>query len=1690
MSHLGKTTFKHYVETECQRRLFWDVAEPDLNWMSPPRPLVPPTFDRREAARLGHDYEQRIYRALLRLPGTRAERAIDGAVLLRELTPSALEALYGEATQAPLLLLEHEWKAPQSFYSFLVDQPEDVPLPVEQPDGGLRPDILVVGAGEHAPWEVLPDGSLRRLPEAEAAARLALRLIDVKRTSEQSVGRTHFVELHYYAHALSHWLVENGLTERFYIPTAGHAILPWVPEGELAGLTLEDVLDDTMTVSLDWLDTRALFTRTREQLAALARERPYVPDEVPPRIQPGCGVCRYLNDCKTSLSNGSAEPGEWDLRLIPYTSPATADLLRDLEGLRTVRDVAEVMAIDPEQERYDPLYAERPLLRLKARALMRGDVLPAAPEHLGGQRQFTMAIPRYNDLSLFFDLETDPTHQVVFAAALRLEISCAPGAPFRDVHDAWWAGWRGLLQEDVPLSPRSSALKTALDPDFLAEQQLSEPTINALLREAAAALDVMDADGELEIIASDGDKPARLRWSWSYISDRVQPEAEFELCRSLLLSLHACISLCNAIEALVGVLWTWTDGEKEKIYKVTPSMAVFYWSAEQVAHVREMLERQVPRLNGDEHLRRRFRELLEWFGPAESSVTHFDQHRKIFDLRAFAETTWGLPHVINCTWHQLAASTGGQSANPRYWARHFNYMDYSVWQVALEEGNARKRLKALDAICTELERKLRALRGILFQLRSGDSDRLVMKRLVETRAMRQRSVEDGVHPIGRTWYLYARLNGTAEQLAADEVRLSYPSKGIGRLKAARAEALTLHPAPDGEKVHRIGFMLRGMSAGVRFKEGDRVLMLPESDRTGGYLRGAQVTLEEMRYEPESGSYACIGTTENPRLLEQIEVSLGSTGDEPIYLYPTAMDIWSGRLLGNQSSLLRRHNWRAGRSWLGWRASYLMRLQEPQVLSAPPSLDCHISELYLYAPKLLPTGELEGTLKTTAYPPPDPSQAEAIRRALGSTVTCLQGPPGTGKSQTLAALIDEHLSRSEGPQRILVTAFSYDAMLVLLQKLQEHRDASGEPTAAARVQKVFARSPHRELPLGGADDLEVVSKKMTLNGAPLSRTGKRLTDYLEPSFVLFANAHSLFHLGQPSTAKKWDYELLPNDFGFDLIVVDEASQMPSDQLLSSVLLVRDGQARLRFTAGEPDWSQRVPPRLLEAMEVAELPEELTRVVVVGDQHQLPPVQAVKPPAKLQKVLGSLFHYYLHGHGLPAWQLGVNYRSTDIIVDYTRSLGLYGDLAAYRKDHPWPALPPAPEGVAPWLAGVLDPSLDVHALIHERQGERATSELEAKLAAETVAGFYQQLGVSDAASERAFWTDRIGVVAPHNAQGRRIIQRIKGLLTGVTRLGEEELDRLLRGTVYSVEKFQGSDRTFIIASMGISARDQLMAEEEFIYGLNRFNVLSSRAKQKMLLLCSRTFLDHIPRDRDIMAQASRIRAYALDFCENHALIKVVNEGGDEEKLTWRWRGEVGLREPAPVEQPADDGRYQNPPQPPGLLQSPGRAYQADKSQGKGHMIAHNLQETARSIWESDSYYKLVLLAGEARTGKTRALQALAAETGWALLNLNLLLSERLLQVPTRQRAIRAQRLVEAILAENPGDGVILDNIELLFQPELELDPLRLLLSLTRNRGVVASWPGSYSDSTLTYAATGHVEHKSYLKPDCAIVSMPRE
>ena len=134
----------------------------------------------------------------------------------------------------------------------------------------------------------------------------------------------------------------------------------------------------------------------------------------------------------------------------------------------------------------------------------------------------------------------------------------------------------------------------------------------------------------------------------------------------------------------------------------------------------------------------------------------------------------------------------------------------------------------------------------------------------------------------------------------------------------------------------------------------------------------------------------------------------------------------------------------------------------------------------------------------------------------------------------------------------------------------------------------------------------------------------------------------------------------------------------------------------------------------------------------------------------------------------------------------------------------------------------------------------------------------------------------------------------------------------------------------------------------------------------------------------------------------------------------------------------------------------------------------------------YHRLVLLVGETGSGKTGILREIAEGYGTSVINVNLELSAELLELTAKQRSLRLPAILNQIV-DKAQLTVVLDNLEILFDKDLKQDPLRLLLSISRNRAVVASWNGTMHSGRLSYAENGHPEYRSYDSVDALIVNM---
>jgi hypothetical protein len=150
---------------------------------------------------------------------------------------------------------------------------------------------------------------------------------------------------------------------------------------------------------------------------------------------------------------------------------------------------------------------------------------------------------------------------------------------------------------------------------------------------------------------------------------------------------------------------------------------------------------------------------------------------------------------------------------------------------------------------------------------------------------------------------------------------------------------------------------------------------------------------------------------------------------------------------------------------------------------------------------------------------------------------------------------------------------------------------------------------------------------------------------------------------------------------------------------------------------------------------------------------------------------------------------------------------------------------------------------------------------------------------------------------------------------------------------------------------------------------------------------------------------------------------------------------------------------------------------------------LEKLERLIGEiGDLNSKLVLLVGHGRSGKTSLLRELGSKVQSEPINVGLELGRRLAATPKNKRSFAAGELLREIAdQEQAGDLLLLDNLELLFEKGLQINPLDLVKRLAHSKRVVAVWPGELQGDRLTYANMSHPEHRDYSRDGVVVLEI---
>lgn len=476
---------------------------------------------------------------------------------------------------------------------------------------------------------------------------------------------------------------------------------------------------------------------------------------------------------------------------------------------------------------------------------------------------------------------------------------------------------------------------------------------------------------------------------------------------------------------------------------------------------------------------------------------------------------------------------------------------------------------------------------------------------------------------------------------------------------------------------------------------------------------------------------------------------------------------------------------------------------------------------------------------------NPVQWQAWEAALSRQLQLIWGPPGTGKSRTIRAIIVGaalHAHQHRMPLRVLVCSATYTAidnvLLEVYQDLQQMLPATAFDLYRVRS---YLQAKNKRVP--AQIDLE-------LNKRQPSASVKEVRAHLKkPENILIIGAtpeqiHNLLLVEHP----------VPQDEIGDLIVIDEASQMDvAHATLALCALAKDGS-----------------------------------VILAGDPKQLPPIHQAEAPLGLETMVGSVYAFCEQFHQIPPLMLNENYRSNATLVQFSLNTGYQNTLTSYSPDLRLHLLPtnlstppanwPATLHWTPEWADLLDPDYPATCFVYPEGQSSQWNQFEADAVAtllyllhgriadqlfnerDPLAGQIRPASLQPYTVDD-FWQKAVGVVTPHRAQMGLVVSRLQQLFTGTG-----DSPHLIREAVDTVERFQGQQRDVMIASYALGDPDAIQSEDEFLMSLNRFNVMASRARAKLIVLVSREIVDHLSSDLDVLRESRLLKSYVESFCQD--------------------------------------------------------------------------------------------------------------------------------------------------------------------------------------------------------------------------------
>lgn len=464
-------------------------------------------------------------------------------------------------------------------------------------------------------------------------------------------------------------------------------------------------------------------------------------------------------------------------------------------------------------------------------------------------------------------------------------------------------------------------------------------------------------------------------------------------------------------------------------------------------------------------------------------------------------------------------------------------------------------------------------------------------------------------------------------------------------------------------------------------------------------------------------------------------------------------------------------------------------------------------------------------------PLDDSQFDAIVNIMNNKLTLLWGPPGTGKSHTISyLLLLYYLIINNGEKRRILIMGNYDATNNIAQSCSKLLDYSD-------VSIVRVKSKGKEkVDYGNLKNLKYYELE----------TDTRKLDYKDTRNAFLQQENKLQVFTSTPDQMLNAFVSTIRSFKFDLVIVDEASQMDVGHFIAGLIKIHAG----------------------------------TQFLLAGDNLQLSPITNVKLKNPQKNIYGSVFDYYNNEFSMiyPSIKsdLLYNRRSNSVIVDFAKFAFCYPNkYTAVNKDGK--IYFDEKLDMKNFYDRILNPEEPLTLLRYDDGNSSQLNIFEAEETIKIVKNIWDKKLCEYGKAKNIynnnlydFFDKGIGIVVPHRAQKSRIQNMLLdyfnsiGTMKGLTPDDEITLKNKIMSAVDTVEKYQGQQREIMICSFVLGDEDIINQEEQFIYNPNRLNVMISRARFKAIVIASNELMNNISDDIEVIELQKSLQALDV-YCD---------------------------------------------------------------------------------------------------------------------------------------------------------------------------------------------------------------------------------